>query len=269
MTKTVLDVQDVSYSYGRSDWKLDEVSLSVQPGDFIGIIGANGSGKSTLLKIAAGILRSNSGSVLLENKAIERIPRRKLAQRLGYLPQQISPVFDYSVEEIVSMGRFCHSQGLGLTTSQDQRIVEHCMEETEISPLRHRTIDELSGGERQRVMLTSVLAQQPAIMLLDEPVVGLDLHHQVAFFKLLAQFSARGMAVLVITHDLNLASQFCSKILLLDQGRMQIMNSVENVFEQIQTQKIYSDDICILRHPNNQKPAVLPFNSVSNTGDQR
>ena len=157
------------------------------------------------------------------------------------------------------MGRFCHSKGLGIITENDDQIINDCMNETETFSLRNRTITELSGGERQRVMMASVLAQQPELMLLDEPVTGLDLHHQISLFKLLAQFSQKGMAVVVITHDLNLASQFCDKILVLDRGQKEIFDSVGKVFNRIAQMDSYSGNISILRHPVNQKPAVLPY----------
>ncbi|MDD5458539.1 MAG: ABC transporter ATP-binding protein [Phycisphaerae bacterium] len=266
MKNCLLKIENISYTYVHTGWKLDSISLSINTGDFVGIVGPNGSGKSTLLKIAAGILPPVSGRVHLEGKHIRKIPRKKLAQSMGYLPQQINPVFDFNVEEVISMGRFCHSKGMGLITQEDRQIVADCMQATETFSLRNRSITELSGGERQRVMLASVLAQQPGIMLLDEPMTGLDMHHQVAFFKLLSQFAAKGMAVVVITHDLNLASQFCDKVLLLNKGRKEIFDSVEKVFGRIEQLEIYSKDLSIFKHPLNQKPAVLPYNSESEKG---
>lgn len=262
MSKSILDIDGISYSYKQSGWMLDSIDLSVNTGEFIGVVGSNGSGKSTLLKIAAGIISPRSGKVLLNNRPIGQLPRKELAQDLGYLPQQINSTFNLNVREIVSMGRFCHSKAMGLTTSQDSQVVDQCMRETEIYDFKDRTINELSGGERQRVFLASVLAQQPKIMLLDEPGTGLDLHHQVTFFKLLAQLSGRGIAVVVITHELNLASQFCSKILLLNKGKKEIFGPVEQVFERIGQIKIYSNDMTFIKHPSNNKPAVLPFNST-------
>lgn len=263
MNSHLLHLDNVSYSYSHSDWKLDKIDLSIGAGEFIGIVGSNGSGKSTLLKLAAGLLSPDAGQVLLENTSIQKIPRRKLAQNLGYLPQQIQSVFDLNAKEVVSMGRFCHSKGLGLTQPEDIKIVDYCMEVTETNAFQDRSINDLSGGERQRVFLASVLAQQPAVMLLDEPVTGLDLQHQVSFFKLLSQFSIKGMAVVVITHDLNLASQFCSKILLLNNGKKEIYDSAESVFDQINRINAYSEDIALLRHPVNQKPAVLPLHTTN------
>ena len=261
MNESILNLESISYSYKQSGWKLDSVDLSVNAGEFIGILGPNGSGKSTLLKIAAGILEPAGGNVTLQERSIRKISRRQLAQSIGYLPQRVNSVFNLNVREIVSMGRFCHSKGLGIVTAADEKIVDECMHETETFDFRERSIDELSGGERQRVFLASVLAQQPRVMLLDEPGTGLDMHHQVSFFKLLAQLSKKKMAVVVITHELNLASQFCSKVLLLNKGKKEIFGSVEKVFERIGQIEMYSKDMSFIKHPSNHKPAVLPFNS--------
>jgi iron complex transport system ATP-binding protein len=263
MSNSFLNIDNISYSYSGSFWKLDCINLDINKGDFIGIVGANGSGKSTLLKITAGILTPDNGRILLENQSITKIPRKELARKIGYLPQQVNSIFEFNVEEVVLMGRFCHSKGLGLITAEDRKIADQCMNATETSTFRDRSINELSGGERQRVLLASVLAQQPDMMLLDEPVTGLDLHHQISFFKLLAQFSKKGMTILAITHDLNLASQFCDKILLLDKGKKEIYDSVEKTFERIGQMNTYSENTSVFRHPHNQKPALLPYYNFS------
>lgn len=259
MSEMLLELDKVSYSYARGDWRLDGVSLGVERGDMIGIVGANGSGKSTLMKAAAGVLTIESGKVRLAGTDIRKISRRKLAQRLGFLPQQAASVFDFRVEQVVAMGRYCHSRGLGFTSAEDQRVIAEAMEATETTAFCGRGLMELSGGERQRVMLASVLAQQPDIMLLDEPAAGLDLHHQVTFFRLLADMSARGIGVVVITHDLNFAGQFCTKLLAMEGGRRVLFGQVEEVFERVTEMDVYSGDVATLRHPVNGKWAVLPY----------
>ncbi len=269
MSELLLELDKVSYSYGRSDWRLEDVSLAVKRGDMIGIVGANGSGKSTLMKVAAGVLAAESGKVLVTGTDIHKMSRRKLARKLGFLPQQAASVFDFRVEQVVAMGRYCHSKGLGFTSAEDERVIAEAMEATETTTFCGRTLMELSGGERQRVMLASVLAQQPDIMLLDEPAAGLDLHHQVTFFRLLADMSARGMGVVVITHDLNFAGQFCTKLLAMEAGRRVLFGEVEQLFEQVTEMKVYSGDVATLRHPFNGKWAVLPYYKDSKTEGQQ
>ncbi len=259
MNDRLLQIQGVSYTYNRPGWKLDQISLDINKGDFVAIAGANGSGKSTLLKIMAGILLPERGQITLKDCPIKNIPRKLLARQIGYLPQQVNFVFNINVNELVLMGRFCHSKGLGISTANDRTIAEQCMDITEVSVFKERAMNELSGGERQRVLLASVLAQQPEIMLLDEPVNGLDMHHQISFFKLLSQLCAEGMTIVIITHDLNFASQFCDKILLLNKGKKEIYDSVEKAFEQIEQRKTYLQDMILLRHPINGKPMLLPY----------
>lgn len=266
MNSPLLRIENISYTYKTSQWQLDSVSLEIAKGDFLAIVGTNGAGKSTLLKISAGIIPPNTGKVSIQQKLLNKIPRKVLARQIGYLPQNVNPIFDYNVREVVAMGRFCHSKTFAITTAQDNRIVNHCLEITETTPFKDRIITELSGGERQRVMLASVLAQQPDIMLLDEPATGLDLHHQTAFFKLLADLSKKGIAIMVITHDLNLAGQFCSKMLLMHKGRKQICDTPDKVFQKISNLPEYSKDICFFPHPANNKPAVLPTNNQTETG---
>jgi iron complex transport system ATP-binding protein len=261
MNSPLLKIDNITYTYKTSQWQLNSVSLEVAKGDFLAIVGTNGAGKSTLLKISAGIIPPNTGNVTIHQKPISKIPRKALARQIGYLPQYVNPIFDYNVRQVVAMGRFCHSKSFALTTAEDNRIVNHCLEITETTPFKNRNITELSGGERQRVMLASVLAQQPDIMLLDEPATGLDLHHQTAFFKLLAELSKKRIAIMVITHDLNLAAQFCSKMLLMHKGKKQICDTPDKVFEKISNLPEYSKDICFFPHPLNSKPAVLPANN--------
>ncbi|PIE22699.1 MAG: hypothetical protein CSA62_10930 [Planctomycetota bacterium] len=269
MTDDLLRLEDVSYSYPQSSWKLDRVQFSMNKGEFLALIGSNGSGKSTLLKIAAGITAPASGAVRLRSANLQKIARKSLAQSIGYLPQNISPTFDFSVEDVVAMGRFCRSGYFGALTSKDREIVDQCMEATEIRAFRGRKINQLSGGERQRVLLASVLAQQPEILLLDEPTTGLDIHHQASFFSLLESFARQQMAVLVITHDLNLASQFCGRVMLMDRGRIQVSGTANEVFARIQEMGEFAENLSFFEHPMNQKPSILPchWRDVGDAGD--
>jgi iron complex transport system ATP-binding protein len=259
LSEAVLKICDVAYSYDSSQWRLGGVSLDVFGGDVIGIVGPNGSGKSTLVKIASGILQPTSGKVELAGEDIKTLPRRKIAAKLGYLPQDISSVFNYRVEEVVAMGRYTHLAGLGFMSGRDYEQINRCMELTETGQYRKRHLNQLSGGERQRVMLASVLAQEPEVLVLDEPTTGLDMHHQVGFFSLLKQLADKGMAVVVVTHDLNLAAMFCNKVMLLKGGEFVKLGSVEDVICSQVLGDIYPDNIYIGTHPVNGKPMVLPI----------
>ncbi|MBN1765760.1 MAG: ABC transporter ATP-binding protein [Sedimentisphaerales bacterium] len=259
MSECVLHVKSVSFTYPESNWYLRDISFEVGPGEILGIIGPNGSGKSTLLKCAAGILDSTSGEVLLGGHDMKHLSRRMIARFLGYLPQNVASVFDYRVEEVVAMGRFAHLSGTGFLRSEDLHIIHRCLKQTETLPYRGRSLSHLSGGERQRVLLASVLAQEPDILLLDEPTTGLDLHHQVVFFKLLRDQALKNMAVVVVTHDLNLAAQFCHWLLLLDNGSMVKQGHINEVISSETLGRIYRQSIWVDRHPINDKPIVLPL----------
>ena len=262
MNSSLLDVQHASYTYPPDDWRLCDVSFQLAPGQILGIIGPNGAGKSTLLKITAGILPCPAARIQLAGHDLRRLSRRRIAQTLGYLPQNVSSIFDYSVQQVVAMGRFAQLSGAAFLSPRDNRIIEDCLEQTETASYRHRPLSHLSGGERQRVLLASVLAQQPRLLLLDEPTTGLDLHHQVAFFSLLARLAAQQFAVAVVTHDLNLAAAFCHRLLLLHAGRTVTEGPVEHVIQPDVLGPVYRHSIHIARHPLTDKPIVLPAPST-------
>ncbi len=258
MTEPLLDISCVSYRYDVSPWQLQAVSMSVAAGAFIGIVGPNGSGKSTLLKLGAGMLEPDCGSVSLKGRALDRLSRRVIARTLGFLPQTVTVSFDHTVEEVIVMGRFCRLQGLGFISGADRDVIDRCMTLTESQYLRTRRLSQLSGGERQRVLLASVLAQEPGLLLLDEPTTGLDLHHQVAFFRLLGQLVAQGMGVVVVTHDLNLAAQFCEHLVLMVQGRVWAQGTAAQVITQEILTRVYPEDLLVSRHPVNGRPMIIP-----------
>ncbi len=258
MSKSLLKLDAVSYSYGRDSWHLDDVSLEIRPNRILGIIGPNGAGKSTLLKIAAGTVAPTKGKVWLTGKDLKRMARRETAKILGYLPQNVDSSFDYTVEEVAAMGRFAHLGRMGFLQAADLKLIEKCLIETETIEFRRRTLSHLSGGEKQRVLLASVLAQEPKILLLDEPTTGLDLHHQASFFTLLAQQAQRGIAVATVTHDLNLAALFCDELLLMQAGKIVIQGAVEQVMKKEILCQVYHENIYVGKHPETNKPIALP-----------
>ena len=258
MTHEQLSGVSVTYQYPGSDWELKSASFSVMQGEILGIIGPNGSGKSTLLKVAARVLLPKAGKVLLEGKNMAKASHRNIARSLGYLPQDAESSFQYTVQEVVAMGRFPHLKGAGFLSPRDISIVTRCMVQTETEVYRDRPLNRLSGGERQRVFLASVLAQEPKVLLLDEPTSALDIHHQVKFFTLLSHLVADGMGAAVVTHDLNLASLFSNRLLLLKAGRVIQEGMPEDVLKGEVLQKIYGKGIEIGKHPTNGRPMIFP-----------
>ena len=261
MNSACLQLNHISFTYPQSDWNLRKVSLDLAAGQMLGIIGPNGAGKSTLLKIAAALLIPTEGRNHLFGQNIFKLPRRTIARQLAYLPQNITNTFDYRVEEVVAMGRYPHLAGACFYQPADLDIIDRCLESTQMSPFRNRRLSQLSGGQRQRALLASVLAQQPRVLLLDEPTTNLDLYHQTHFFSLLQGLAKQGLAVAIVTHDLNLASLFCHRLLLLHEGRHIINGAVQEVITPRVLTPIYHDRIQIITHPQTAIPIVLPIAS--------
>ena len=186
------------------------------------------------------------------------LDRREVARSLGYLPQQVEHTFDYAVEDIVGMGRFPHLSGLGFLSAEDVRVVEESMRQTEMLPYRERHLSHLSGGERQRVFLASVLAQEPRVLLLDEPTTALDIHHQAQFFRLLRQLAESGIAVAVVTHDLNVASFYCERLLLLLDGKPVREGTPGEVIRTEVLAEVYGESVAVDRDARTGRPFVLP-----------
>ena len=239
---------------------VDGVNLEVNRGEIVGLLGPNGAGKTTTFSMACGMIAPTEGQVFLNGVEVTKWPMYQRAQNgMGYLPQDVSSLFDYRVKEVVAMGRYVHGRGLGFLDAQDIAIINRCLEQTETTEFRDRSLSHLSGGERQRVLLASVLAQEPKILLLDEPTVGLDLHHQVRFFELLAQQVRQGLTVVVVTHDLNLASLFCDQLVLMQAGKVICKGKANEVVKESVLETVYPGNIYIDTHPIHAQPIVLPI----------
>lgn len=248
----------VTFAYEAAHPVLEDVSLAIEPGDFIGIVGPNGSGKSTLLRLLAGLLRASGGGVSLEGEIVANIRHRRRAQRIAFLPQTVQPTFSLTVFETVCLGRHPHLGALGALTPQDRDVADLCLEAADCVDLRNRDFTTLSGGERQRVMLASILAQEPALLLLDEPTSSLDVHHQVEIFDLLRRLAGDGYGVCVVTHDLNLAARFCGNVLLLsgDSPIPIAEGAPTEVFTEETLTRAYGAPIQVAEHPIEHTPLI-------------
>lgn len=253
-----LQLKDICFRYPESEWELRVPDFRLSEGLLLGIIGPNGSGKSTLLRLAAGIGKPLEGLVSLDGQDLSTLPRRKIARKLGYLPQEIASSYNYTVEEIVRMGRYPHLRGLGGLNSEDLAIVQDSLRLTDLLELRTRPLSRLSGGEKKRAFLASVLAQKPRLLLLDEPTGALDIHRGVQFFKILRRLSLDGMGIAVVTHDLNFASLFCGHIFLMSEGKNMVQGTPETVLSAQNMQAVYGSDVLIERHPDTGRPVLLP-----------
>lgn len=255
--KHLLKAESVAFAYESGRDVFADVSLAVESGEILGLIGPNGSGKSTLLRVLCGLLRPRSGHVMLDGKALSSYAGTARARVLAFLPQAVNPAFALSVFEVVCLGRYPHIGAFGALRLQDKAIAERCMRDTEVEALRGREFMTLSGGERQRVLLASILAQEPNILLLDEPTSALDIHHQIEIFALLERLACEGYGIVVVTHDLNLAAQFCDRLLLLGSDhRTTADGRTEEVFTEALLSEAYNSVIRVSRNPVTGAPLI-------------
>lgn len=219
---------------------LDGVDFSLNAGEIVGVVGPNGAGKTTLLRTLLGLQKTNSGSVLFQGKPLDEFSHRQIAQDIGYLPQNAAFHWPITVARAVSLGRFPHIAPLARSTLEDRSAIARAMEIAGINNLKERRVDQISGGECMRVHLARVLAGEHLGIIADEPTTSLDPKYQLHFLSVLEQQAARGSAIVISLHDLALASRFCHRVVVLQNGRAVVADTPEralndttlaNVFE--------------------------------------
>src|SRR5437763_8200568 len=214
VTPILLEVNGVTFGYERAPLLYD-VQLLVHKGEMVGLLGPNGSGKTTLLRLISGVLLPQQGTIILDGRPLQDWGRRGVARNIAVVPQELHVPFAFTVEQMVSLGRTPYINWLGSRTSQDDDIVQDAMRATEVSPLAKRIFNELSGGERQRVMVAMALAQQPKLLLLDEPTAHLDIKYQIDMLELVQRLNReRSVTVIAALHDLNLAARYFPRLVL-------------------------------------------------------
>lgn len=249
-----LRVEGVQYGFPTRPDFLGPISLSVAPGQCWAIVGPNGAGKSTLLRLLAGLYRPHRGSVRLGGRELTDMPARRRAYHIAFLPQHPPTELNLSVRSIILMGRFPHRSFGLFESAEDYRIVDRAMSTTETLGFSDRPIRTLSGGEAQRVHLAAAIAQEPQILMLDEPTASLDLQHQLAIFAILRRRATEnGLSVIVVTHDVNLAAQSCTHVLLLDDGRSVAAGPPEEVLTPEVLGPVYGVEMTTLSMPDDPK----------------
>jgi len=252
----MIEAHQISFRY-RDDWVVRELSFRIEKGEFLGVIGPNGSGKTTLLKILYRLLSPQHGEIFFERTPLKRLHRGEIAKKIAVVPQETHVVFPFRVIEIVLMGRSPYLGHQLFESEKDLAAAKKAMEWTEILPLAERPIDELSGGERKRVFIARALAQEPEVILLDEPTSNLDIHHQVAFLDLILSLNReRGLTIVMASHDMNIASEYCDRLLLLKEGKIYRMGIPEDVITRENIEKVYGCNVWVDRNPISRKPRI-------------
>ena len=244
---TVLHVRGVTAGYGRRV-ALRECTIGVRPGELAAVVGPNGAGKSTLLRVLAAVLRPFSGTVTLDGSDLASFPRSALARRIAVVPQIFDTLFPFTVREIVALGRTARLGAFGAPRREDVAAVDRAIADLELGTLAARRIDQLSGGERQRAVLAMALAQEADVLLLDEPTVHLDPSHQLATLAWLGRLARdRGLAVVAVLHDLNLAAARADRIVVIDDGRVMRDGPPDRVLDQDLVSGVFGPGLAVTR----------------------
>lgn len=256
-----LEACGVRHTYPGGVRALEGVDIALGAGELVCVLGPNGAGKSTLLKALGGLLRPDGGSVSLDGAPLDRLAARARARRLAIVPQVLEGLPDVTVRAFVAYGRYAHQGVFARASVADGQAIDAALVEADVADLAARPLAELSGGQRQRALVARALAQEATLLLVDEPTTALDPGHQIAVMELLAHLTCRGRGVLVVTHDLNLASQFATRVVLLKGGVKVVDDAPDAALRREVLEPVYGPD---LRYedwpvPGGTRPVVLPW----------
>jgi iron complex transport system ATP-binding protein len=251
-----LEAVEVSAGYYDED-VVRGLSLRVAPGDFIGIVGPNGSGKTSFLKSLSRALKPREGVVLLDEEDLYGLPSRRVATELAVVPQESNLAFGFTSLEVVIMGRNPHLGRMQAVGAEDLEIARQAMEKANVWHLADRPVTELSGGEKQRVIIAQALAQDTHLLLLDEPTQHLDINHQLSLLHLLSGMCGRGLAVVMVIHDINLASQYCNHILVIKRGKEFARGTPQEVLTSAVLQEVFGVGSIVTSHAVTKRPQVI------------
>ena len=237
---------------------LDDVNLEIAKGEFVGIIGPNGSGKTTLLKAITRLIKPAKGKIYLDGKDIRALDHNDVARKIAVVSQSL-PVVSMTVKEFVLLGRTPYYKGLQLFESETDRVIaENAMAMTDIARLEQSYMSEMSGGEVQLAFIARALAQEPSLLLLDEPTAHLDITRQVSILDLIKRLNRQhGLTVIIVLHDLNLASEYCDRLILMDKGRVRNAGTPEQVLNYRDIEEVYETSVVVDKNPLSSKPFVL------------
>ncbi len=258
---SALAAEGVAYRYAQGEgYVLRGVSLAVGRGEVVGVVGPNGAGKSTLLRALAGIAAPDEGAVRVLGDDARALDRAALARRLALVPQRERVPQGLTVEQVVSLGRAPHTGWFGALTARDRAVVAGALAQCDLAEFATRPFEALSGGEQKRCLVARALAQEPAVLLLDEPVASLDLGHQVAVCDVFAERASRdGVAVVVVLHDLNLAARYRDRLLVMRRGEPAIVAAAREVLTRARLREVFDVDAHVGECPDDGRPYYVPL----------
>jgi iron complex transport system ATP-binding protein len=257
MGEVLFSANNIIFRYNHHT-AIDGVTFTVDQGEFMGVIGPNGAGKSTLLRLLAGFLRPSEGTIAFSDMNLNEYDRREMARNIATLPQILDIPFSYTVEDFILMGRYPHAQKGFFYGEKEEGFVDDVMDTMEISHLRGRRIDNLSEGERQKVFLSQCIAQDPKVLLLDEPVSHLDIRHQIQTLDVLEKLHSEGLTIIMVLHDLNIASEFCSRVMIISKGKIKSDGDPRLVLTFQNIEEAYDTVVIVKENPLSGKPFVVP-----------
>jgi len=253
----MLEINNLTCGYDLK-FALQDIDFKVESKEFVGIIGPNGSGKTTLLRAITRILKPKKGVVLLDGRNICQMKFEELARQIAVVPQSFAGL-DLSVEDFVFLGRIPHLKRFQFIESKmDVDIVERCMGLTDTLKLKDKLMSEISGGERQLALIARALAQEPRLLLLDEPTSHLDITHQVGILDLISRLNKElDLTVIIVLHDLNLASEYCKRLVLINEGRVHKIGTPKEVLNYKIIEEVYKTIVVVEKNPISFKPYIL------------
>jgi iron complex transport system ATP-binding protein len=260
----MIAAHNIAFGYGRA-FHLENISFEMHKGDFWGVIGPNGSGKSTLLKVLSRIVKAQAGQITIDGVDAKTLSLAELAKRMAVVGSEAQFSFPYLVRDVVLMGRIPFVGRLSVYSARDHQIADSALRKTETWNYRDRYIHELSSGERQRVLLARALAQEPQILLLDEPTAHLDLHYEIDIFQILKSLNqSENLTILTVSHNLNLMAEFCNQLIVMQAGRCRRIGPPKEILTPDLLREVFRIDCRIETNPFSNAPAILLNTRIDN-----
>ena len=254
----MIKCNNVRFDYGSGE-VLKDISLRFKKGHLYGILGPNGSGKSTLLKVLSGILKKKYGEIYINDFDIKKLSIREIAKSLSVVEQTSILEFDFTVREIIKMGLYAHNGRFSLETHQNKTMINGIINQFGLIELQDRRFNQLSGGEQQKVILARAIAQRTKIIMLDEPTNHLDINYQIEFMDLLKNYVSKGLIIIIILHDLNIASRYCDKVILLKKGEIKAFGNIEDIITKENIKLVYGIDAAVKKNIFSNSIYITPL----------